>query len=193
MLIFTRMAQENSKSKNGTLLVTIFTIALSIYASYLVAKDEEAIKSLLFSLGVWAPIATIILYGILSLTPIPSDPLTLLSGALFGPAQGIFISWMGNNFAALVEYYFGKGVAIMSDFEKKKKELPWGLAKLPADSAWFLIGGRFVPGFGSKIVSIFAGVYNVGTWRYVWTAAAANIVGSVLYAMGGAGLVQLFK
>lgn len=187
------VSKTSQNKKTITLQITLLTVGLSIYASYIVAKDEEAIKTFLASLGIWAPLVTILIYGILSLTPIPSDPLTLLSGALFGPTQGIFISWMGNNFAALVEYYLGKGVAIISDFEKKKKDLPWGLDKLPANSPWFLIGGRFVPGFGSKIVSVFAGVYNVGVWRYIWTAAASNIVGSALYAWGGAGLVNFFK
>ena len=180
------------KKDYTAILLTIIAFAISIAMIVVVGKNEKSLEHIIKSSGLLAPLVTIIVYGILSLTPIPSDPLTLLSGALFGPLLGIFVSWMGNNFAALVEYVAGRGVGAIADFEARKKSLPWGLSKLPVTSPWFLIGGRFVPGFGSKIVSVLAGVYKIGLWKYVWTAAVANIVGSVIYALWGVGLMKLF-
>jgi uncharacterized membrane protein YdjX (TVP38/TMEM64 family) len=172
-------------------IITIVMFAFSIYLIVLAARHEKMIEHVVTSAGAFGPIVTILLYGLLSLTPIPSDPLTLLSGVLFGPIFGIFISWMGNNFAAMVEYYVGKSVSTITDFEEKKKHLPFGLAKLPVNSMWFLICGRFVPGLGPKIVSVLAGVYEINPWRYLASAAISNILGSILYALWGLGIFRL--
>lgn len=53
-------------------------------------------------------IVIIILYGLFAPTPITTDPLTIISGAVYGPILGVVISWLGNNVAALVEYYIGR-------------------------------------------------------------------------------------
>lgn len=187
-----RIKTKRHKKDYISIILTIFSFIISFYAIYLVSKNQDALEHLIKSSGLMAPLVTIFLYGVLSLTPIPSDPLTLISGALFGPVLGIFTSWMGNNFAALIEYIVGRGVSAIADFEEKKKKLPWGLDKLPVNSPWFLIGGRFAPGFGSKIVSVMAGVYGVSVFHYIWTAAVANIVGSVVYVFWGVGLINLF-
>jgi len=180
-------------SKLKTFLIFVSAFAISIILIYLVAKNINDFELVLKKTGIFAPIVAVLIYGILSVTPIPTDPLTLACGALFGPVWGIFISWMGNNFAALIEYVIGRGAGDVTSFESKKNKLPFGLGNLPADSPVFLILGRFVPGFGSKIVSVLAGVYKVSVWRYLWTAAVANIVGSVLYVLGGFGLFTIIK
>lgn len=97
--------------------------------------------------------------GILSATPIPTDPIVILNGAFFGLWVGILVSWMGNNLASIIEYYIGRGLGEIANFEKIKSKLPLGLSKFPADSVWFLLCGRFIPQFGGKIVSLTGGFY----------------------------------
>jgi len=60
------------------------------------------------------------------------------------------------------------------------------------ESPSFLIVGRFIPSFGGKIVGLVAGMLRVPLLRYVWTAATANLIGAVFYAMGGYKLMKLF-
>jgi uncharacterized membrane protein YdjX (TVP38/TMEM64 family) len=185
--------KATKKADYFSIIVTVLTFAVSIYIIKVVGDNSGILEHWIRSAGVFGPLITILLYGVLSLTPIPSDPLSLLCGALFGPWVGIFTSWMGNNFAAIIEYYVGKSVSTVAAFDARKKELPLGLNKLPVDSVWFLMGARLVPGFGSKVVSVLAGVYNVGLWRYTWTAAVTNLFGSVMYSVWGTGLLLLLK
>jgi uncharacterized membrane protein YdjX (TVP38/TMEM64 family) len=189
------MSLKNQKeaSKRTSILWGAFAFVVSVGFVYALAKNMSDFEGALKSAGLFGPILAVLLYGILSVTPVPTDPLTVACGALFGPIWGSVISWLGNTFAAVIEYYLGKGVSSLADFESKRKSLPFGLGAYPVDSPWFLIGGRMVPGFGSKIVSVMAGIYNVGLWRYTWTAGLANILGSVLYAIGGSGLLSLFS
>jgi len=57
----------------------------------------------------------------------------------------------------------------------------------------FLLAARFVPGYGSKFVSVFCGVYHVNLWRYFWTSALSTLFGAALVAYGGFGILNLIK
>ncbi len=168
----------------------ILPIALIIYFR----KDFQAIEKRIPTTGVAGPLFSILLMGILSATPIPTDPIVIFNGAIFGPVVGVLVSWMGNNLAAVIEYFIGKGIGQIADFDKQRKHLPFGLDKFPADSVIFLIFGRFIPQIGGKVVSITGGVYHVPFWRYLWTAVVSNLFGSVLLAVGGYQVLHgLFK
>lgn len=171
------------------IFVTIFLpLALIIYFR----KDFQNIEEKIPTTGIAGPLLSILLMGILSATPIPTDPIVIFNGAIFGPVIGVLVSWMGNNLAAIIEYFIGKGIGQIADFDKQRKRLPFGLDKFPADSAMFLIFGRFIPQFGGKVVSITGGVYHVPFWRYLWTAVVSNLFGSVLLAVGGYEILHNF-
>lgn len=187
----TKKIFQSKTSKSPLLTVAAFLVTFGII--YYAGRNLGDMEKFISSWGAAGPLVAVVLFGILSVTPIPTDPISAVSGAMFGPIVGFLTSWAGNTFAALVEYFIGKGINSVTNFEEKKKNLPWGLADAPVDSMWFLIGGRFVPGFGSKIVSFMAGIYGVSIWKYLWTTALSNIAGAVLYALGGAKLIDLIK
>lgn len=140
------------------------------------------------SAGWWGPGVAISLYALLSLTPIPSDGLTVLCIVLYGWQMGFVLSWAGNTLAAMVEYFIFRDLRALTHFDVKKQPLPKWLKRFPVESVWFLVGVRFVPGVGGKVVSIMAGMYKIGWWRFLWTTAVANVLGSLLYIMIGWGL-----
>lgn len=185
------------KNKANKIIRNIFigllTFGLPIGLILFFGRDFKEIERHIPKTGVAGPLFSILLMGILSATPIPTDPIVILNGAIFGPVVGILVSWMGNNLAAIIEYFIGMGIGQITDFEKQKNKLPFGLGKFPADSVWFLIFARFVPSFGGKIVSITGGVYKVSFVKYVWTAMVSNIFGSIVLALGGYSLLNAFK
>jgi len=142
--------------------------------------------------GAWGPVVAVGLYILLCFTPIPSDGITVLCGVLYGWGYGVLISWIGNTLAAMVEYFVFRDVRTVTQFDAQKKKLPKWLQKWPVNSFWFLFGVRFIPGFGGKLVSIMAGMYKVAWWRFLWTAAVANVLGSFVYILFGWGLVSFF-
>lgn len=179
--------------KVRNILLTLITFLLPIFLIILFAKDIKNIEDYIPTTGIAGPLFSILLMGILSATPIPTDPIVILNGAIFGPFVGIIVSWIGNNLAAVIEYFIGRAIGAMSDFEKQKKKLPFGLNRFPADSPWFLICGRFIPSFGGKLVSLTGGVYRVNFFRYLWTATVSNLIGSVFFSYGGHSLLYLFQ
>jgi len=179
--------------KKSSRLWIILTLVLFIVPIYYVSKNIGNIELIISRAGFFGPLVIIILYCIFSITPITTDPLTLISGAMFGPILGIIISWVGNIFAALIEYYFGTHLSRITDINKAKKNLPFFLGYLPVNSPWFLIFGRLIPGYGSKLISILAGINHVPLFLYLWTTALTNIFGSFLLSYGGYNLIHLLK
>lgn len=165
-----------------------WTIAGLIVTGFLVAfalKNLESLESTLRSSGVWAPLIIILLYVLFSLTPVPTDSLTIISGAVFGIFFGTLIATVGNTLAALMEYFFGLKVRDATGTKGKTFKIPIIKKQFPINSIPFLIFGRFLPGYGGKIVSIMGGMYKVPLWRYTWTAAFSNLCGALMFSYGG--------
>lgn len=173
-----------------TYVISAAAFIVSLLFIYYVAKNFTDIEPIIRSAGVLAPLASLAIFTILSFTPITTDALIIINGALFGPLWGSLLSWMGNNFAAIAEYYLGKSICAISGFDKNKYKLPFGLSKLPVDSFWFLIFGRLIPGYGGKIVSITGGLCNVPFKKYFWSAIITNLIGAIILSLIGFGLFK---
>jgi uncharacterized membrane protein YdjX (TVP38/TMEM64 family) len=128
---------------------------------------------------------------LLGVTPIPTEPITLLVLAWKGPLIAIILATVGNTAASYVEFCIGGTIGDLADFEKKKEKLPFHLSKLPINSPVFLLCARMLPGYGGKFVSIASGVYRVPMFTYFWTTFVANLIGAIVIVFGGYGLITL--
>ncbi len=169
-------------------LISLVVIIISLY---FLVKNTRDVEVIVRNAGVFGPLVVLLIYAVVALTPIPSDPITVINIALFGPVLGFFISWMGNNIGALMEYYFGAHLSKTTNFKDYKEKLPFGLNKLPVNSPWFLIGGRLIPGYGGKVISIIAGMYRVSVTTFFWTTALTNFLGAILLGFGGYGIINI--
>ena len=181
------------ESRRKTLSTLLTSLLFMVVIGLIVAFDFEKIKAFISQAGIWGLVISVFVYAALGMTFIPSEPLTLLIGAMFGPWAALFTSWIGNTLAAIVEYYIGQRIGSARIVVEKKEKLPFGLGKLPVDSPWFLIGGRAIPLYGAKAISVIAGVYHVPLLRYVWTTAVTILFGSAMFSFGGFGLGKLFN
>jgi uncharacterized membrane protein YdjX (TVP38/TMEM64 family) len=182
---------DTIKNNYKTWLLIFVSFGLAILLVVYVAGHRQAVEAFIQRLGAAGPVVIVGLYVTLGASPIPSDPLTVINGAIFGPLVGGLLAWLGTTLAALVEYYIGTRIGDAADFEEKRDNLPLGLGQMPVDSVWFLLGGRMLTGAGSKAVSLLSGIYEVSLWRYLWTTALSTLWGAAAYALGGFGLVKL--
>lgn len=164
---------------------TILTAALVIVVFYFLAKNLDFADMIIRKSGVFAPLVALGIYAVLGLTPISTDPITAISGVLFGPVLGILVSWMGNNIGAVMEYQVGKRVGNSEKFSTIKEKLPFGLNKLPISSPYVLIFGRMIPSYGGKVINFMAGMYGVSMRTFLWTTLLINVAGSILLSFGG--------
>ncbi len=185
--------EAKKKGRSQSVYVLILSVLIMILAAVFFTQDMNKIKSFISEAGIWGVIISIFLYALLGVTLIPSEPLTLFIGALFGPWLATLIAGTGNTLSAMVEYYLGTHIGSATNFQEKKDKLPFGLGKMKVESPVFLIGARMIPGYGPKIVSMMAGMYRVPILRYLWTTAIPIFCGAAVFAFGGFGLGVLTK
>jgi len=169
----------------------MLSIGLSAVVAVYLAKHVTALEQFITRIGIIGPLISIALQTIFGASPIPTEPLTMVNGAVFGPLRGALISWIGYMLASFIEYLIGTRIGRATNFEEQREKMPFGLGRFPADSPWFLTLARVVPGYGPKMVGIVGGVYHVPLWRFVWTAAIPNAIGALVFAYGGHGLKML--
>src|SRR5690554_2416623 len=113
--------------KRLTVAVIILVLGLSAALMVVVSRHIDAVEHLIASLGILGPLLSIALYGLLGASPVPSEPLTVVNGAVFGPLMGTLIAGTGNTLAAVVEYFIGAGIDNAADFAKSGTICPLGL------------------------------------------------------------------
>lgn len=185
--------KPEKKANLATWIVLLLSFGTAIWLVIYIAHHQATVKNLIQGLGTAGPLGSILLYGILAVSPVPADPLTLINGAIYGPIWGGLIAWIGMALGAVVEYFVGTRIGDAAEFEQKRKDLPFGLGNLPVDSIFFLLGGRLLTGAGSKAVSYLSGIYRISLWRYIWTTSVSTLFGAFMFALGGAGLLNFFQ
>ncbi len=178
-----------SKARAWAILLGLLLILLAI--TFIAKREMTQVKEFISSSGWAGLLVTILIYALLGATPIPSEPLTILASTIFGPFYATLAASFGNLLSALIEYFIGRQIGNVSNFEHRREKLPFGLGKFPVDSAVFLIGARNLPGYGAKFVSLIAGMYRIPLWRYIWTTFVATVPGAAVVAYGGLGLLHL--
>jgi uncharacterized membrane protein YdjX (TVP38/TMEM64 family) len=186
------MTKSRAGSKWRKWLSFIVLILLGIAAFiFATTYDLATLKEFLRKYEFYGAVVCLVVYTLLGPTPIPSEPVTLLVLAWKGPVAAVLIATLGNTLASIMEYYIGGSLGDITDFEKKKQGLPFGLGRLPIHSPVFLLFARMLPGYASKLISLASGVYRVPAWTYLWTTVVANLVGAVAVTLIGMGLINL--
>jgi uncharacterized membrane protein YdjX (TVP38/TMEM64 family) len=184
-------AWKNAWDKAGKYIpLALFIVAAFILARYF---NTAALKGFLDQHEKFGFLACLLAYVLLGVTVIPSDPITLLVISWKGPLVAILLAAVGNTLSSMVEFYVGKSIGNLADFEKQREKLPFHLGRLPVNSPVFLIFVRLLTSYGSKFVSIAAGVYQVPLSTYLWTSLVSNLMGSVVTVFGGYGLLKIFQ
>ena len=122
------MQNSSENNKSQTILFFVFTILIVAGIIYFVPRNLTQIEAYIATNGLWGMLVAVLLYGLLGLTLIPSEPLTILIGALFGPLTATLIAGIGNTLAAVIEYHLGSRVNKLTNFVEKKEKLPFPAA-----------------------------------------------------------------
>jgi uncharacterized membrane protein YdjX (TVP38/TMEM64 family) len=176
-----------------TILWVTLTVTVSLVTIFYLKKHFHEAEVIIGSLGLLGPLISILLYALLALSPITTDPLSVANVIIFGPLWGAMVTSVGNTAGALVEYFFGRHIGNTTKAHEYLDKLPFGFGKIPVNTIWFLVGGRLIPGYGTKIVSILAGIRHVPLTRYLWTTLLTTTIGAILISAGTHGIKALFQ
>lgn len=172
-----------SKVFNIVFVIAVFTI--------LILKRSEITKFIHQS-GDLAPYIATTLLAVLGPTPIATDPILILMAISYGPIVGVIVGTIGNTLAMFFEYFVG--YKLQKEYKPKipKNRLTKWLYQLPIESPWFLLLGRMIPGYGSKVISLIAGSYKINLKLYLWTSFLSALFGAIITSYGGFSIVEYF-
>jgi uncharacterized membrane protein YdjX (TVP38/TMEM64 family) len=168
----------------GFLLVVTTAIAL-----YLIADiDADRVEAWLNSWGIWAPIAYVLAYAIGTILLLPSTPLNLAGGALFGLWGGTLWSSLGAIGAALLTFSFARTIG--RDWVASRLAGQWEAidADIRRSGLLYLFAIRLLPILPYGFVNLAAGLTAV-TWRdYTIGTTIGTVLGLLPFiAIGSSG------
>jgi uncharacterized membrane protein YdjX (TVP38/TMEM64 family) len=175
--------------KNSLALITIFCIVTTgIGLFFLGGIEPEMIQNFLNRLGIWAPIIYVLLYTIGTILLLPSTPLNLSGGALFGIWWGTFWTALAAIIAAIVSFYYGRTIGrdwVQSKFGDRIKTLD---AEIQQGGVFYLFAIRLLPIIPYGIVNFVAGLTSITFKDYVIGTVLGTVPGILPFVMIGAGI-----
>jgi uncharacterized membrane protein YdjX (TVP38/TMEM64 family)/rhodanese-related sulfurtransferase len=170
------------------LLLAVIAGAVFWAAVYRDQFDATSLDRWLSDLGLWAPIAYVVLFAIGTVLFLPGSLFALAGGALFGPVWGAILNLVGATFGAslaflIARYLAGDWVARKSGGQLKR--LVDGVDK----EGWrFVAFVRLVPLFPFNLSNYALGLTRIGFLPYVITSFICMAPGAIAFSwLGHAG------
>ncbi len=173
-----------------TLIVLVFLLVVTTaIALYLIADiDADRVEAWLNAWGIWAPIAYVAAYAIATILLLPSTPLNLAGGALFGLWGGTLWSSIGAIGAALLTFGFARTIG--RDWVASRLAGQWEAidADIRRSGLLYLFAIRLLPILPYGFVNLAAGLTAV-TWRdYTIGTSIGTVLGLLPFiAIGSSG------
>ena len=152
--------------------------------------DGASLRQWFYELGAWGPLAVIgsMVVAIL-VSPIPSAPIALSAGAIYGHFWGALYVLIGSEIGAIAAF----AIARFLGYDLLHKWFGDQLNRGLAGSQNFLMGtvfaSRLLPFISFDIVSYAAGLTSLSFWRFAAATMAGIIPASFLLAHFGSELV----
>jgi uncharacterized membrane protein YdjX (TVP38/TMEM64 family) len=137
------------------------------------------------ALGVWGPLAYIVLYSIAPSLFIPGFPLTIAGGALFGPVWGTVYTLIGATSGATFAFFIARYLAA-EWVEQRAQGIVKKLKEGVEQEGWrFVAFTRLVPLFPFNLLNYAFGLTKIRPLHYIVTSFFAMLPGAAAYSFVG--------
>ena len=157
-----------------------------------IVTDRDALRGWVEQLGPWGP-AAIFLLMILSIVigPIPTVPIAMVAGALYGRVWGTFYVLLGAEAGALAAFFIARylGYEVLRRWPRVRPLLHW--LERERSQNWLTVivfGTRLLPVISFAAVSYAAGLTPLAWWRFALATLAGLVPMTYLFVAAGAGL-----
>jgi uncharacterized membrane protein YdjX (TVP38/TMEM64 family) len=175
------------------------TLVLALVATYWILRESNALETLLDGaqlrdqitrLGVWGPVAVVALMTLAILvSPIPSAPIAMAAGAVYGHWWGTLYVLVGSEVGAIAAFWIARllGRATLHRWFGEKLEV--GLFGSQNALTGIVFVTRLMPFISFDIVSYAAGLTVLKFWRFALATLAGIVPASFLLAHFGGALI----
>lgn len=143
------------------------------------------------SVGALAPLITVTLQCVTSMTPVGSSLIPTLNGMLFPVLLAIALNMIAGLATGVGLYYFWRHGEQNLQIQKRLNSLPPWARRFARNDLLSLIIMRMLPWAGANVSTFLAGTYQVPLRVHVISVVVGSLPGSIIYALLGAGIVAL--
>lgn len=180
------------KAKSSIILLSVFCIVVTGIGIYLLdGLDPQQLQAWLKKMGIWAPIVYVVLYTVGTTLILPSTPLNLSGGALFGVWWGTLWTTVAAIVAAVVPFAFTRTVG--REYIARKLAGRWEAidAEMRQGGLFYMFAIRLLPLFPYGIVNFVAGLTSIRFRDYFMGTILGTVPGILPSVMMGSGLQAL--
>lgn len=178
--------------KSGIIWLTIICIVATGVGIYLLGGiDQVQLQTWLKQAGIWAPIIYILLYTLGTILILPSTPLNMSGGAIFGPWLGTLWTSLAAVIAAVVAFAFTRTVG--RDAIARKLAGRWEAmdAEMRHGGLFYMFAIRLLPIIPYGIVNFAAGLTSIRFRDYLVGTVLGTVPGILPFVLMGSGLRSL--
>jgi len=169
-------------------LAALVLVGLAI--RYWLGPREEAARTIR-SMGALAPLITVTLQCVTSMTPVGSSLIPTLNGMLFPVLFAIALNMTSGLITGVILYYFWRHRERDLQLQKRLNSLPRWAQRFTRNDLLSLIVMRMLPWAGANVSTFLAGTTQVPLRVQVVSVLIGSLPGSIIYALLGAGIVAL--
>jgi uncharacterized membrane protein YdjX (TVP38/TMEM64 family) len=180
------------KLKNSLVLLTLFCIVATVIGVLALGGiDRLQLQSWLETMGLWAPVIYIVLYTLGTLLILPSTPLNLTGGALFGIWWGTLWTAIAAVVAAIAAFAFTRTIGRQWVYHKLAGRWSAVDAEIRQGGLFYLFAIRLLPMIPYGIVNFVAGLTSIKFKDYLIGTLLGTVPGILPFVMMGAGITEL--
>jgi uncharacterized membrane protein YdjX (TVP38/TMEM64 family) len=180
------------KSKNTILAIGLFCIFATVLGIVLLGGvDRQQLQLWLQKMGGWAPVLYIFIYSIATICILPSTPLNLTGGAIFGVVWGTVWTSIAAILAAMLAFGFSRTIGrnlvsqkLAGKWEQIDREMDRG-------GLFYMFAIRLLPLIPYGLVNFAAGLTSIKFRDYFLGTLLGTVPGILPFVMMGAGLTAL--
>ena len=180
------------KLKNSIVLLSIIcVIATGIGVVMIGGVDRQQLQIWLETVGIFAPVIYIVLYTVGTLLILPSTPLNLTGGAIFGVWWGTLWTTIAALVAAIAAFAFTRTVG--RELVNRRLAGRWQAvdAEIRQGGLFYLFAIRLLPIIPYGIVNFVAGLTSIKFRDYLIGTLLGTLPGILPFVMLGAGITEL--
>ncbi|MEZ6097462.1 MAG: TVP38/TMEM64 family protein [Pirellulaceae bacterium] len=184
--------ESNRKSRRWTIVRRLWWLVFAVSAllavrSLPLGNATEHLRTWLVELGVWGPVALIVIYVLGTILLIPGSLITLMAGALFGVVVGTIIVSVGSTTGAACAFLIGRYVARDRVVQYVSRDPRFdAIDRAIGQGGWKIVALlRLSPAIPFNLQNYLYGLTSIRFWPCILTSWVAMLPATVLYVYLG--------
>lgn len=171
------------------ILALLVLLAVALIVGAIWALDghltAESVEAFVASLGVWAPVGFVAIYGVATVAMVPGSIFDLAGGALFGPYLGSLLNLAGGSIGAALAFFVARYVARDWVEARAGPRVKGIIQSVEADGWKFVAFVRLVPIFPYNVLNYLLGLTRIPFLHYMLATIVFMAPSTVVYTWIG--------